>query len=389
PATSGADSFTYQVCDTTSLCDTAVVSVIVDSSTTVVDQYAQSETTILGTTSGSLDDTLSADGVYEEITEAHSGGPPPNRQSFTEHRWTFNIQRGDSIDVTAVAYHTANSESDDFAFEYSTDDGLTFSPLFTVTDTGGPGVYTAALPEVISGEVIIRAVDTDQTPGNGNTDTLFVDYLVIQTTNPQAPLPTVTVTAPDDSAAESGDTGIFLISRDDPTGPLTVDFTLGGTADEVDDFTALGTSVTFADGQSDVTLTVEPVDDLVSEGDESVELSLAAGTTYQRGADSVATVFIIDDDVLGSEARALSETTESGSVVSGDYTSTHFANDGELEVIEEELYAGNKRSRLEHTWTFDVSSGTSVTFHLLAGHEGSETFTFSYSTDGGGSWTAI
>ena len=48
-----------------------------------------------------------------------------------------------------------------------------------------------------------------------------------------------------------------------------------------------------------------------------------------------------------------------------------------------------KRSRLEHTWTFNVSAGSSVTFHLLASRVGTESFTFAYSTDGGGSWTAI
>ncbi|MDX1449965.1 MAG: Ig-like domain-containing protein, partial [Acidimicrobiia bacterium] len=306
PGTSGSDTFTYQICDATALCDTAVVAITVSS--TVVEQFALGETTIEGTVSGSFNDTFAPDAVYEEVIEAHSGGPRRNRQSFAEHRWTFDIQRGDSIEVFAVAYHSANNESDDFEFQYSTDGGSSFQPLFIVTATGAPVSYSAPLPAVISGEVILQAKDTDRTPGNGATDSLFVDYLVIRTTNPQTPLPVVTVAAPDDSASESGDDAAFVISRDDTNGPLTVGFSLGGTATETSDYAPLGTSVDFPDGQAQVTLVVDAVDDGVAEGDESVELTLSPGSTYQRGSPSFALVTIADNNVAGTEARAITET---------------------------------------------------------------------------------
>lgn len=386
-AVTGSDSFVYEVCDTAALCDSATVTIEVLAAE-AFEQFAQSEETVEGSVAGSYSDTFSGDGVFEEIIERHSGGPPATRQSQLLHKWLFRVQRGDSIEIVADAFHTVNSEGDDFLFEYSTDGGITYTSLFIVTDTGGSVEYTASLPNVISGELLVRVTDTDRTPGHGSIDSLFIDLLVIATTNPQTPLPEVTVTASDDTAAELGDSGVFTIHRNDTTEPLTVEFTLSGTAIAGVDYSDPGQSVEFAPGQADAMVLLEPLSDTLVEGDESVVLTIVAGAGYSRASPWTATVLIVDDDVDGSEARATSENPVSGSVVSGSLTSTYFA-DGDLEIIEEELYAGQKRSRLEHIWSFDLVSGSEVTLYLLADHVGSESFTFSYSSDAGASWIPL
>ncbi len=80
-----------------------------------------------------------------------------------------------------------------------------------------------------------------------------------------------------------------------------------------------------------------------------------------------------------SEFYAGSETTTTGTVV-GSYLDTQ-ASDNVYEQLTEAL--GGKKSILEHTWTFDITGGTSVSFSVEAWHDGTEDdFVFQYSTDG-------
>lgn len=127
-----------------------------------------------------------------------------------------------------------------------------------------------------------------------------------------APTPTVTVSATDASASEPGtNVGTFTLTRSGSTsGTLTVNYTLGGSAGNGTDYNPLGTSVTFAAGASSATVTVAPKDDASVESNETVVLSLAAGTGYALGSPSSATVTIADNDSasLVNNAQYLSNT---------------------------------------------------------------------------------
>jgi subtilisin family serine protease len=180
---SGLDVFTYSIEDGNGGSDTASVGVAVESDVSII-QYSQSEMTVVGSRTGDLGDTYVADGVYEELTETHQGGPPRRRVSELEHRWTFDIQSGDSVTLTALAYRSDPSE-DDLVFEYSVDGGASFQRLFTVASTT-PMSYESDLTASASGQLIVRVIDTDRTAGNGDTDSVFVDLLTIETLNPQA-----------------------------------------------------------------------------------------------------------------------------------------------------------------------------------------------------------
>ncbi|MFT5150272.1 MAG: hypothetical protein ACI841_000253 [Planctomycetota bacterium] len=146
------------------------------------DASANGEVSIDGSVrSGSYLDTKAADGSYEEIREDRTGGPPSNRVSFMEHRWTFDVASGSSIDLQVRAHHSSNPEGDDFVFAWSTD-GTTFTDVLTVTKTADDDVsQVASLPATVSGTVWIRAMDTDRMTGNGQQDTLFVDSIIIRT----------------------------------------------------------------------------------------------------------------------------------------------------------------------------------------------------------------
>ena len=118
--------------------------------------------------------------------------------------------------------------------------------------------------------------------------------------------PVVSVAATDPTASEVGpDTGTFTFTRlGSKSGSLKVNFSVGGTATSGVDYTALGTSVTFPAGSATVTKTVTPLKDTLVEPDETVTVTLAAGTGYTVGAPAAATVTILADDAVAPQIAA-------------------------------------------------------------------------------------
>jgi hypothetical protein len=94
----------------------------------------------------------------------------------------------------------------------------------------------------------------------------------------KAPLPAVTVAAADASAGEPANPGTFTVSRGAAAGtPLTVNYTMSGTAANGTDYATLSGSVTIPGGAASAVVTVSPSDDPAIEGTETVVLTLAGG----------------------------------------------------------------------------------------------------------------
>lgn len=110
----------------------------------------------------------------------------------------------------------------------------------------------------------------------------------------------VSVSLVDASASETGvDTGAFRLTRVANaalplTAPLTVTFTLTGTATNGTDYTTVPLSATFLAGQSAVDVTVAPLADALAEGTESVILTLTSVAPYALGSSTSGTVTIAD-----------------------------------------------------------------------------------------------
>ncbi|MFN7553779.1 Calx-beta domain-containing protein, partial [Microcystis sp.] len=98
------------------------------------------------------------------------------------------------------------------------------------------------------------------------------------------------------------------------TNPLTVNYTLGGTATLNTDYTRTGTNntVTFVAGSSTATVTVDPTADTIVESNETVILTLAAGTGYTVGTPNAATGTITNDDTSVTLAVSPASVTEDG-----------------------------------------------------------------------------
>ncbi|MCB1274991.1 Calx-beta domain-containing protein [Prosthecobacter sp.] len=128
---------------------------------------------------------------------------------------------------------------------------------------------------------------------------------------------TVTIAATDGIASESaGNTGTFTITRTAPTtGTLSVAFTVTGTALSGSDYAALTSPFTFSAGEVSRTFTITPVDDLLTEGDETVLMQLSSGS-YDIGGDGYDEVAIQDND-FPPVVSIVSPTSDGNLVASG------------------------------------------------------------------------
>nr|NCR98883.1 hypothetical protein [Microcystis aeruginosa L311-01] len=102
------------------------------------------------------------------------------------------------------------------------------------------------------------------------------------------------------SVTEDGTTNlIYTFTRNGvTTNPLTVNYTLGGTATLNTDYTRTGTNntVTFAANSTTATVTVDPKTDTTVESNETIALTLASGTGYTVGTTTPVTGTITNDD---------------------------------------------------------------------------------------------
>jgi uncharacterized repeat protein (TIGR01451 family) len=113
------------------------------------------------------------------------------------------------------------------------------------------------------------------------------------------PTPVLSVTATTPTATES-DTkpGVFTVTRIANTSTAqTFSYTIGGTATNGVDYTTLSGTATINAGQTSVDISVAPIDDRLSEGNEAITLTLGTGAGYVTNpSNAVATVTILDNE---------------------------------------------------------------------------------------------
>ena len=222
----------------------------------VITAHAEADLPVAGTVSGIYTDTHASDDLYQTITEVSSETHPRKWYSMLEHQWVFSVSPGTSMTFYVEAYRLANSDSDDFAFGYSTD-GVYFTDLLTVA-SATETTYSAVLPPTLSGTVYIRVVDTDRNRENQSFDSIYVDYLAIET---------LTGAAPPVAAFEGDPLSGFA--------PLLVQFTDQSTGNPA------SWSWTFGDG--DTSTLQHPSHEYVAPGTYTVTLTV----TNAEGADTL------------------------------------------------------------------------------------------------------
>lgn len=123
-------------------------------------------------------------------------------------------------------------------------------------------------------------------------------------------MPTISLAVSPASVAENGSANlIYTFSRTGATiAPLTVNYTVAGTATLGVDYIGIPASpatptITFAAGATTATVVADPTADTTAESNETVSLTLAAGTGYTIGTPSGATGTLLNDDLIGTSAR--------------------------------------------------------------------------------------
>ena len=122
----------------------------------------------------------------------------------------------------------------------------------------------------------------------------------------------------DATASESGtDTGTFRLTRLGSatlplTSPLTVTFTLTGTAVNGTDYTSVPLTATFLAGLATVDVVLTPTADALSEGSETVVLTLTTVAPYTLGSPTSGTVTIADSAPVVTVAAFDASASETG-----------------------------------------------------------------------------
>ena len=115
--------------------------------------------------------------------------------------------------------------------------------------------------------------------------------------------PTVAFTAPTQDVDEAGAPVTATVLLSGVSGlDVSIPFTVGGTATNPDDYGISVSPLTIIAGQLSVDITLTPVDDLDSEVDETVEITLGVPTGATLGATTLHTATIQDDDGGGALA---------------------------------------------------------------------------------------
>lgn len=136
-------------------------------------------TTFGGIQSGSYLDTRTQNDVAEVLIEGITGSTPSTRKSQLEHKWSLTAAAGTMQTFFINAWHTPNSEGDDFVFEYSKDN-ITWTPMLTVTKTtDDDSLQSYAFPSSITGALWIRVRDLDRTAGRGQADRVSIDEMFV------------------------------------------------------------------------------------------------------------------------------------------------------------------------------------------------------------------
>lgn len=134
--------------------------------------------------------------------------------------------------------------------------------------------------------------------------------------------PVVTITASDPSAKEGGtDQGSFTITRlGQNSAALTINLGKAGTATAGSDYTAIAATVGIAIDGNTVVVPVTVLEDSVVEDDETVIVTVTAGTGYTVGTPSSATVTIGDNETPVLTITATDNTAAEAGVSTGTFT---------------------------------------------------------------------
>jgi uncharacterized protein YhjY with autotransporter beta-barrel domain len=248
--------------------------------------------------------TLAASGVVS--------GTPTQRGGYT-----FSVRSTDSTTPTAQFVdkgYTGTVQNPTLTLATNAGTAIQGAPFSqTLSTTGGVAPHTYTLETgsfpagisvsgagVVSGTtsaatgnypVTLRVTDASTGPGS---------YFELESyTLTVSPPPSVSIAVAPASVSEDGATNlVYTVTRSlNLTSPTVVNITTGGTATSGTDYTGGVATISIPAGATTATITINPTADTTVEANETVILTVAAGTGYTVGAPASATGTILNDDV--------------------------------------------------------------------------------------------
>jgi trimeric autotransporter adhesin len=189
----------------------------------------------------------------------------------------------------------------------------------TALAAGATGTFTTkvTLPNTTAanqGYLFVKAIPADGDYDSGDqTSTPKSGLFTLTFGQPEISLTVSTKVLEDginkaDGTGKAAETITYTFTRTgNLTTALTVNFSVGGTAQLTTDYTQTGAAsyaattgtITFAAGAATAVLTLTPVVDLITELDETINLTLTAGTGYTiKPTASTTSASIVNDDAL-------------------------------------------------------------------------------------------
>ncbi|MBD2443165.1 hypothetical protein H6G25_08115, partial [Dolichospermum sp. FACHB-1091] len=185
------------------------------------------------------------------------------------------------------------------------------------TITFAAGASTATLTIDPTADTIVEADETVALTLAAGTGYTIGTTTAVTGTITNDDFPTITLAASPSSVTEDGTTNlVYTFTRTGATtNALTVNYGITGTGDSTDYTGAIpgtGKTITFAAGSATATLTIDPTADTTFEADETVALTLAAGTGYTVGTTTAVTGTITNDDLVPNINLSANQTIVEG-----------------------------------------------------------------------------
>ncbi|CAN5754676.1 hypothetical protein BH10CHL1_BH10CHL1_39540 [soil metagenome] len=188
---------------------------------------------------------------------------------------------------------------------------------------------------------------------------------------------TVQFSAADYSVIEGGGTAIITVTLSSPSQtPVSVNYaTSNGTAIEPGDYTATSGTLNFAAGETSKTFAVPVIDNITINANKTVSLTLSSPTNASLGAQTTATLTIIDEESPSTAQFSVASYSVAENVVGGNATITVILNKASATPLSVDYATSNGTATAGSDYT--AASGT-LTFAV---GETSKTFAVAITND--------
>lgn len=272
---------------------------------------------------------------------------------------------------------TANADSWDITIGDGSSINPTTAAIFIVGDSQSGGATSSSADNLYSYSAsgnAFRVFSQDLPELTGSFQAAPFRFVIVPFGT--AVLPSVTIVATDSVAGEyGGDQALsFTITRTGSTASaLTVPLVAGGAATSATDYSGLSSSVTIPAGQSSAVLNLTVLTDNLSEGDETVTLSLGNSVEFTAGSPSSANATIHDRPSQAWYVQQISNPNKRGALDDAD-------GDGKANVLE--YFMGTAPEGSDNSSPTASKSGNTAIFRFTqALNHGDVTGAVEWSTD--------